>query len=117
MKTALAVTVVLGAALAFSMREAVAATPIMWAALLVPHAALAALGILRMYRDGTLRDKFRIRPGDLTIGFLLGGVLIAGGWGVRQLLMGNGSPRVVWLYRVAFQVGTLRPSPTFVVLL
>jgi membrane protease YdiL (CAAX protease family) len=111
MKIALLVTVVVAAAMGFSMREATAGSAVMWAGLAVPYAVLAAMAIRHFHHDGTLREVLRLRGGDFTIGFLIAAVLFGGAYGIRHLLFGAGSTKTVWLYRIALELGTLRPSP------
>jgi membrane protease YdiL (CAAX protease family) len=111
MKSALLVTVVVAAAMGFAMREVHAGSPVMWAGLVVPYAVLAALSIRKFHHDGTLREVFRLRGGDFTIGFLIAAVLFGGAYGVHHLLFAAGSTRMVWLYRIAIELGTIRPSP------
>lgn len=111
MKLALLVTALVAAAIGFALREQVAGTPAMWLGLGVPYLLLSAFALYRMFDDGTLLDVLRPRSGDLSIGFLLAAVLFGGAWGVRQVAFGSGSPKVVWLFRIALQVGGLQPSP------
>ena len=111
MKTALLVTVVVATAMAFAMRESVAASPSMWGALLLPYVVLGGLTLQQFHRDGTLREVLRLRAGDFTIGALIAGLVFGGAYGVRHLLFGPGSSKTVWLYHIALQLGSIRPSP------
>lgn len=111
MKIALIVTAVVAAAMSFAMRESIAATPMMWAGLLVPYLVLGGLALQRFHRDGTLADVMRLRGGDFTIGFLIAAVVFGGAYGVRHLLFGEGSSKTVWLFHIALQLGSVRPSP------
>lgn len=111
MKLSLLVTAVIAAAMGWSMRESTAASAAMWLGLAVPYAVLSALALHRFKKDGTLRDVLRLRAGDFTIGALIAGLLFAGAYGVRHLLFGPGSSKTIWLFRIALQLGTVRPSP------
>ena len=111
MKLSLLVTVVIAAAMGWAMREPMAASPSMWLGLGVPYVALSGFTLYQFRRDGTLRDVLRLRGGDFTIGALIAGLLFAGAYGVRHLLLGPGSSKTIWLYRIALQLGTVRPSP------
>jgi membrane protease YdiL (CAAX protease family) len=102
---------VIAAAMGWSMRESTAASASMWLGLAVPYAALSGLALYRFQKDGTLRDVLRLRAGDFTIGALIAGLLFAGAYGVRHWLLGPGSSKTIWLYRIALELGTLRPSP------
>jgi membrane protease YdiL (CAAX protease family) len=115
-KVALLVTVFVAAAMSFAMRESVAASPAMWIALTLPYVVLAGFALQRFHRDGTLRDVMRLRGGDFTIGFLLAALVFGGAYGVRHLLFGNASPKTVWLFHIALQLGSMKPSPTLLVL-
>jgi hypothetical protein len=116
LKIALLVTVIIAAAMGWSMREAVAASPAMWLGLGLPYVALSAFALYKFHRDGTLRDVLRLRGGDFTVGALIAGALFGGAYGVRHLLVGPGSSKMVWLFHIALQVGTVRPSPMLLVL-
>ncbi|HEX4334611.1 MAG TPA: CPBP family intramembrane glutamic endopeptidase [Polyangiaceae bacterium] len=116
MKLALLVTAIIATAMAFAMRESVAATPAMWVGLLVPHVVLSGFALRRFQRDGTLRDVMRLRGGDFTVGFLIAALIFGGAYGVRHLLFGQGSPKTVWLFHIALQIGSIKPSPTLLVL-
>lgn len=111
MKTALLVTAVIATAMAFAMRESVAASPTMWIGLLLPYLVLGGLALQQFQRDGTLREVLRLRGGDFTIGFLIAAVVFGGAYGVRHLLFGPGSSKTVWLFHIALQLGSVRPSP------
>ncbi|HVW24389.1 MAG TPA: CPBP family intramembrane glutamic endopeptidase [Polyangiaceae bacterium] len=111
MKTALLVTAVVATAMAFAMRESVAASPTMWIGLLLPYLVLGVLALQQFQRDGTLREMLRVRGGDFTIGFLIAAVVFGGAYGVRHLLFGPGSSKTVWLFHIALQLGSVQPSP------
>src|SRR5438067_1797446 len=111
MKAALLVTAVVAAAIGFAMREVHAGSPVMWVGLIVPYVVLAALSIRKFHHDGTLRDVLRLRSGDFTIGFLIAAVLFGGAYGIHHFLFSAGSTKMVWLYRIAIELGMTRPSP------
>ena len=111
MKLALLVTVVIAAAMGWAMREPLAASPSMWLGLGLPYVALSGFALFQFQRDGTLRDVFRFRGGDFTLGALLAGLIFGGAYGVRHLLLGPGSSKTIWLFHIALQLGTVRPSP------
>jgi membrane protease YdiL (CAAX protease family) len=111
LKLSLLVTLVVAAAMGLAMREPLAASPSMWLGLGLPYVALSGFALHRFHRDGTLRDVFRFRGGDFTLGALIAGLLFGGAYGVRHLLLGPGSSKTVWLFHIALQLGTIRPSP------
>lgn len=111
MKIALAAIALIGAGLGLAFRESVAGTSAMWVWLGVPYLALAAFALRRFAGDGTLKDVLRPKAGDLSIGFLIAGLLYGGAWTVHHFVMRGGSPQVLWLYRLALSIGAARPSP------
>jgi membrane protease YdiL (CAAX protease family) len=111
MKLALAVTLIVAAAMGFSLREALAGSPALWAGLGVPYLLLGAYTLYRLHDAGTLSGLLRPRGGDVSIGFVMAGVLFGGAWGMRSLMFSGGSPKIVWLFRIGLQLGSLRPSP------
>jgi membrane protease YdiL (CAAX protease family) len=111
MKTALLVTVVVATAMAFAMRESVAASPSMWVGLLLPYAVLGGLAVQQFHRDGTLREVLGLRAGDFSIGALIAALVFGGAYAVRRLLFAPGSSKSVWLYHIALQLGSVRPTP------
>ncbi len=115
MKTALAATAIVATAIGFALREQIAGTPAVWFSLGVPYTLLAAYSLHRLHTDGTLRQTFQLRAGDFTIGFGLAALLFGGTWLVKKWMFGGGSPRVVWLLRIAIEVGNVRPSPGLLV--
>lgn len=111
MKTALLVTVVVATAMAFAMRESVAASPSMWGGLLLPYVVLGGLALQQFHRDGTLREVLGLRAGDFSIGALIAALVFGGAYGVQRLLFAPGSSKSVWLYHIALQLGSVRPTP------
>src|SRR5262249_26602551 len=82
----------------------------MWIGLLLPYLVLSAFAVYRFKEDGTLSDVLRLRSGDFTIGFLLAALLFGAAYGIRHFLLGDGSSKTVWLFHIALQLGTMRPS-------
>jgi membrane protease YdiL (CAAX protease family) len=110
-KLSLLVTLIIAAAMGFAMREPLAASPSMWLGLGLPYVALSGFALYQFQKDGTLRDVLRLRGGDFTLGALIAGLLFGGAYGVRHLLLGPGSSKTIWLFHIALQLGTVRPSP------
>jgi len=104
MKIALGVTLAIAIAIGVATREAAAGTPAFWLGLGVPYLLLSVFALLRLHGDGTLRNVFRFRSGDLTIGILLGGLLFGGAWLGQRLLFGSFSPKMAWVFRLALEL-------------
>jgi membrane protease YdiL (CAAX protease family) len=115
MKIAAVVTLVIAAAMAFAFREQVAGTRILWLSLGVPYALIGGLGLHRLYRDGTLATTLRPRAGDVSIGAVLAAALFGAAWLIKHTYFGYESGRAAWLFRLALQLGNVRPSPLFFV--
>jgi membrane protease YdiL (CAAX protease family) len=111
MKITAAAILLVGVGLGLAFRESVAGTAAMWLFLGVPYLVLTLLALRRFHDDGTLRDVFRPKAGDLTVGFLIAGVLYGGAYAVHHVVLRSGSPQVLWLYRLALSLGGARASP------
>jgi membrane protease YdiL (CAAX protease family) len=61
------------------------------------YLALAAVAAHDLHRRGLLADHFRIRPGDTSIGIVVGLVLCAGGALAQRMLAVEGSQGATWL--------------------
>lgn len=68
----------------------------------VPTVVLAALGVIRAHRDGTLGDWFRVKSGDFTRGFGAAALLFGAAFLVTKSL---GLPRILWVARAYEQLG------------
>ena len=110
---------VVATALAFSMRQELAASPAMWLGLCIPYALLAALAVYVLYEDGTLLERARFHWGDVSIGVVSAILLLCGAWLVRNVMFPPGSKETVWLFRLLLQLGNVQRAPllAFVLLL
>ena len=99
------VVVVTTAAVAFAMRPDMAGATALYLVMAAAYAALAAWALYQMWDDGTLLDRLTPRWGDLSIGVVTAGLLIAGSWVGRTALAASG-PRQGWLYRIYLQLGS-----------
>lgn len=61
------------------------------------YLGLAALAAVDLHRRGLLGQRFRIRPGDTSIGIVVGLVLCAGGALAQRMLAVEGSQGAIWL--------------------
>ena len=102
MKIALFVTVVVAAAIGFSLREIARfdALDVVRLVGAVPRCSARSRSS-RFHRDGTLKDQLRIRAGDFTVGFVLAALVFAGAWVIKRTwLLTESSPKIVWLLHV-----------------
>lgn len=76
-----------------------------WWILLGPHLLVAAYAASYLRRKGRLADLMRPRFGDLTLGALVGVVLLVASWAGRETLAGVGTPQQAWLLNIYFQAG------------
>lgn len=106
MVAALFVVLVVGAAIGYVLRLPPAVEGLgVWLALALPYAALAGLAAYRLQRQGRLREIMRLRPGDLSLGIVLGVALVVSSWALARWLMPPGSVERGWLLRVALVLG------------
>jgi len=100
------VVLVVGAAVAYVLRLPAATTGLgAWLGLALPYAGLSALALYRLQRQGRLSELVRLRPGDLSLGIVLGGALVISSWALARWLMPPGSNEHAWLLRVALLLG------------
>jgi membrane protease YdiL (CAAX protease family) len=97
---------VLAGATAYSFRPAVAGTARMWLGLTLPYAALCAVTVRQMHRDGVLRDRFRFRSGDVTLGAVMAAALLGAAWLVEGLWFPPDAAARAWVFRLLLQIGT-----------
>jgi membrane protease YdiL (CAAX protease family) len=105
MQAALFVVLVVGAAVAYSLRLPLAEGVGAWLGLTLVHVALAAIGMFRLQRQARLSALVRVRPGDLSIGIVLALVLAISSWALARWLMPEASVERAWLLRVALVLG------------
>lgn len=97
------IVVTIAVASHFAFHPSRAGTPAFYLWMAVPTVAIAIAGCARAKHDGVLRDWFRLKAGDLTIGILSAGVLFAGSWAFSKQLK---LPELLWLARLYDQMGT-----------
>ena len=86
----------------FAFQQSRAGTPGFYLGMAIPTLAIAIAGCVRAWKDGVLREWFRLKAGDLTLGILTAGVLFAGSWAVSKSLK---LPHLLWLIRIYDQMG------------
>jgi membrane protease YdiL (CAAX protease family) len=97
--------VLVAAAVTIAMQQSMSGSPIALLILALPYAVLAVLSILYFRREGTLVEKLRPKPGDLTFGALVTVMLFFGAIAGRKFLAPHGSVREAWVVRVYLQIG------------
>lgn len=98
--------VVVAAAVGFASRRAFAGSMALWLALGAPYLALAALALVKMWRDGTFVDRLKPRWGDLSIGVISAALLLIASWGAREVLAPAGASRNAWLLHIYILLGS-----------
>ena len=99
------VVVATTAAIAFALRPELAGSKAMYLVIGAVYAVLAAWALYGMWDDGTLVDRLSPRWGDLSIGFVVAGILFVGSWIGRSLLASPGTPGQAWMFRIYLQLG------------
>lgn len=97
--------VVLTATYALAFRPEIGGTASFWWIFGVPHAALAAVAVHKLWNDGTLLDRLVPRGGDISIGFIVAVLLLLSSWAARATLTPPGTARSAWLFSIYLQLG------------
>lgn len=105
LRTLIAVTVAVGVAMSVGLLPRWHGTRVPWLVLLVVYLGLAAWALFDLRQRGLLLERFRLRPGDTSIGILLGLGLTAVGVLGLGLVAAPGSLGQDWLYGVYRAVG------------
>ncbi len=79
-----------------------------WLLVSAPVGALACYSLLVLHRAGKLTGLLRPRPGDLTVGALVGAILLLISWAIRSALMAQSSRGQSWLFFIDAQLGDPR---------
>jgi membrane protease YdiL (CAAX protease family) len=100
------VLLVVGAAVAYALRlpepsEGSRLLP----ALALPYVMLGAIGFFRMRRDESWRAALRFRPGDPSIGILLGVFLVLAAWALGKVLFPPEAVQHAWVLRIFLTIG------------
>ncbi len=93
------------ATVALAFRPAWAGAMSFWWVLLGSHVVVAAYATSYLHRRQRLGELLRPRFGDLSLGALVGVVLLVASWAGRETLAGVGTPQQAWLLNIYFQVG------------
>jgi membrane protease YdiL (CAAX protease family) len=114
---ALFVLVVIAAAVAYAFRLPLAGSPSMWLGIGLPYLALTLIGLVRLRQKQLLRTFLRFRPGDPSLGILLGLALLGGAWLFARLVLPAGAVERAWLLRVFLIAGDSSGITTVALLL
>lgn len=106
MSQALAAMLVVGLGVAYALRLPPPASGVAaWLGLVLPYAGLALLAGLRLRRQGSAGSLFRFRPGDPSLGFAIGALMLIAAWGLSRLLLPLESAGHAWLFRLFLLAG------------
>ncbi len=117
MKEAAVAVTVIAMAMGLTMRPSLGASWPFWAGLVLPYAALSAWSLRNLRRAGLLGERLRPRSGDISIGILLGLLMVVGGVVVQRWVAPMSSPRGEWLATLYLQVGNVQASGVLISLL
>lgn len=77
----------------------------MWAGVGLPYLVLATASLARLRRQQRLRSLLRFRPGDPSLGILVGLSLLGGAWLFAKVMLPPGAVERAWLFRLFLLVG------------
>lgn len=97
--------VVVAAAVAWALRLPSSGNGSPWVALGLPYLLLAIVAVARLHQQQRLSSLLRFRPGDPSLGILVGLMLLGGAWLFTKLLLPPGAVERGWLFRVFLLVG------------
>jgi membrane protease YdiL (CAAX protease family) len=97
--------VVIFATYAFAFRPELGGTAAFFWIFGLPHLALAALAVHKLWDDGVARDRLLPRGGDIAIGVIVAFLLLFASWAARATLTPPGTSRSAWLFSIYLQLG------------
>jgi membrane protease YdiL (CAAX protease family) len=97
--------VVIFATYAFAFRPEIGGTALFFWIFGLPHLALAALAVHKLWDDGVLCDRLVPRGGDIAIGVIVAFLLLLSSWAARATLTPPGTSRSAWLFSIYLQLG------------
>lgn len=104
MKRLVVSTVLIAAALAYAFSSHAQGKLSFWLVIGGAYLVIAALGVHKLWDDGTLLDVFRLRGGDISIGLVIAAMLGLATWAARAVLASPTSPGQAWLFRIYLQL-------------
>jgi membrane protease YdiL (CAAX protease family) len=99
------VVAVVTATYAFAFRPELDSTGMFFLSFGLPHALLAVYAIHALRRDGILAARLTPRFGDLSLGVVVGLLLLLASWGVRAVLVPSDTSRTLWLFMLYAKLG------------
>ena len=102
---AVLVVAVVTTAVSYALRSSEAGRWGMWLGIGLPYFALAVLALVRLRRKQLVKSLLSFRPGDPSLGILLGVVLLGAAWLFTRVLLPAGAVERAWLFRVFLLVG------------
>jgi membrane protease YdiL (CAAX protease family) len=117
MRWALLVTVLVALINGLSLRPGAVEQLGTWLPLLVGYTLLTGFALVQIRKQGRLGECFALKGGDLSVGILLGMLLLAVGWLVKSRLVPEGSPREGWLFQIFLFAGPLHGTTKTLALL
>ncbi len=103
--------------MAIAMRGTWAASWQFWATLAVTYAALSALAVRQLHERQLVAARMKPRGGDVSIGILLGLLMVVAGVVVQRWLAPLTSPQAGWLAAIYIQVGNIQNSGPLIAML
>jgi membrane protease YdiL (CAAX protease family) len=108
------VLVSVATAVGWAFRLALAGSWWMWLGVGLPYLLLACISLVRLQRQQLLRSLLRFRPGDPSLGIVVGLLLLGGAWLFAKLMLPAGAVERAWLFRLFLLIG--EPSNVFATL-
>lgn len=99
------VLVIVASSVGWSFRLTLSGSWWMWAGVGLPYVLLATISLVRLQRQQLLRSLLRFRPGDPSLGIVVGLLLLGGAWLFAKILLPPGAVERAWLFRVFLLVG------------
>jgi membrane protease YdiL (CAAX protease family) len=99
------IVIAVAIAVHFAFAASRAGTPALFIIMAVPTVALAVVGSVRAYRDGTLKDWAGVKGGDFSRGFAGAAIFFGVCYLFSKYVTPPTSPQTVWLARLYDQVG------------
>ncbi|MEN9577429.1 MAG: hypothetical protein RJA70_438 [Pseudomonadota bacterium] len=88
----------------------------MWFGLLAPYTLLTVAAVHQLRRSGRFRELLRLRSGDISLGIVVGLVMVAAGMLALRQGFPLGSPQQEWLFTIYAQVGNPNLMPAVLML-
>lgn len=111
------VVLVVFAAMAFALQPGFSGSIAVWAIMGTAYCGLGLYAVLLLKRAGTLKDRLSFRPGDASVGIVLGLGLAGAGLVAQRLLAPDGSNGALWLLQLYEVAGDFQTNGPLIALL